>query len=125
MLYSVSKFSIMLTIISLFLVLGCNNGSTGPYGSTGSSTPVTKPSPNTVAITNFTFSPESLTIAKGTVITWQNNDAVAHTSTSDNQVWDTGNIAPGTSKTTTFGTAGTFAYHCTVHPMMTGTIIVQ
>jgi plastocyanin len=112
-------------IISLlFAFMGCNNGSTSPYGGSASTT-TTKASPNTVAMANFTFTPSSLTIAKGTVVTWQNNDGVAHTSTSDNGVWDTGNILPNGTKTTTFATAGTYAYHCTVHPMMTGTIVVQ
>ncbi len=109
----------------LLAIGGCNNGSTGPYGSGGSASTPAKVSPNTVVMTNFTFSPASLTVTKGTVVTWQNNDAVAHTSTSDNGVWDTGNIPASSNKTTTFGTAGTYAYHCTYHPMMTGTIIVQ
>lgn len=124
MVYRVLRSLAVLTILLLFAILGCNNGSTSPYGNSNSTTN-TKTAPNTVAITNFTFSPSSVTIAKGTIITWVNNDGVAHTSTSDNNVWDTGSIAPGASKTVTFGTSGTFAYHCTVHPMMTGTIIVQ
>ncbi len=116
--------TLTLCVGMLFAIMGCNNGSTGPYGNSTTTT-IPKAVPNTVAVTNFTFSPSSLTIAKGTVVTWQNNDGVAHTSTSDSGVWDTGSIPTGGSKTTTFGTAGTFAYHCTVHPMMTGTIIVQ
>ena len=124
MMYRFIRTTFIITIALSFAFLGCNNGSTSPYGGSTSTT-TTKASPNTVAMTNFTFSPSSLTITKGTVVTWQNNDGVAHTSTSDNGVWDTGNILPAGNKTTTFGTAGTFAYHCTVHPMMTGTIVVQ
>jgi plastocyanin len=124
MVYRVLRSMAVLMILLLFAFLGCNNGSTSPYGNS-SSTTTTKTAPNTVAIANFTFSPSSLTIAKGTIITWVNNDGVAHTSTSDNNVWDTGSIVPGASKAVTFGTSGTFTYHCTVHPMMTGTIIVQ
>ena len=71
------------------------------------------------------FSPASITVSAGTTITWQNNDGVAHTSTSDNLTWDTGTIAPGQSKATLLGTPGTFTYHCTVHPMMTGTVVVH
>jgi plastocyanin len=80
-----------------------------------------------VTISGFAFS--SLTVAKGAMVTWKNNDSAPHTATSDNGgafPFDTGNIAPGaTSSGVTFTQAGTFAYHCRVHPSMHGTIIVQ
>jgi plastocyanin len=78
-----------------------------------------------VTIANIAFGPGSITVSVGTTITWQNNDGINHTSTSDTGVWDTGAIAPGTSKTHTFNTAGTFPYHCNIHTMMTGTIVVK
>jgi plastocyanin len=81
----------------------------------------------TVTMPNFTFSPANLTIAKHTTVTWYNNSGIAHTSTSDDGLWDTGNIAAGVSKTTTFDSAGTFHYHCIYHAAMgmVGTITVQ
>lgn len=103
---------------------GCSKDSSNPYG-TSSSPPPPTPSPNTVSMYAMAFSPANITIAKNTTITWQNNDGVAHTSTSDTGAWDTGNIGAGQSKTTTFSTAGTFSYHCSYHSMMTGTITVQ
>jgi len=66
-----------------------------------------------------------MTIQKNTTITWKNNSGVTHTSTSNTGAWDTGDIASGASKTTTFATAGTFSFHCKYHAMMTGTITVQ
>jgi plastocyanin len=78
-----------------------------------------------VVMSNIAFGPATITVSAGTTITWQNNDAINHTSTSDTGAWDTGIIAPGASKTTTFSTPGTFPYHCTVHAMMTGTVVVQ
>jgi plastocyanin len=75
---------------------------------------------------NISFSPSTLTVSKGTTVTWQNNDGVTHTSTSEDGLWDTGNIAPGSSKGVTFSNTGTFKYHCTIHgPNMSGTIVVQ
>jgi len=73
------------------------------------------------------FSPATITVSVGTTVTWKNQDSYAHTSTSDSGVWDTGNIAGGTSATTTFNTAGTYPYHCTYHVSMgmKGTVIVQ
>ena len=107
-------------------IVGCSNSS-NPYSS--SSTNNTggnpTPSPNTIAIYNMAFGPSTLTIAKGTTIAWQNSDSVPHTATSDSGAWDSGNIAPGGTKSVTFNSTGTFPYHCTVHPMMTATIIVQ
>jgi plastocyanin len=74
------------------------------------------------------FYPTTLTVSKGTTVTWQNNDAITHTSTSDAPgIWDTGDITSNSSKTVTFNTAGTFRYHCIYHVNMgmRGTIIVQ
>ncbi|HET9435904.1 MAG TPA: cupredoxin family copper-binding protein [Candidatus Limnocylindrales bacterium] len=78
-----------------------------------------------VAISGFSFSPGSLTIAVGDTVTWTNSDAQAHTATADDGSWDTGSLGNGASGTITFSTAGTFAYVCSIHPQMTGTVTVQ
>jgi plastocyanin len=106
---------------------GCKSDSaSAPYGSGG--TPPAHPAPNTFVMQPMSFSPSSMTVAIGTTVTWKNSDGIAHTSTSDTPgLWDTGNMAPGTSATTTFNTAGTFAFHCRYHAAMgmTGTITVR
>lgn len=106
------------------VLVGCSKDSSNPYGAPTSPTPPSN-QPNTVSMSGMAFGPASMTVPKNTTVTWHNADAVAHTSTSDTGVWDTGNIPAGGSKTTTFTTAGTFTYHCTYHAMMTGTIVVQ
>jgi plastocyanin len=78
-----------------------------------------------VAISGFSFSPKSVTVTVGDTVTWTNSDAQSHTATADDGSWDTDNIANGTSKSITFSTAGTFAYHCSIHPAMTGTVVVE
>ena len=78
----------------------------------------------TVTIRGFAFAPSPASIAPGETITWQNADSVGHTATSDTGAFDTGPIASGTSKRITFATAGTYAYHCSIHPSMHGTITV-
>jgi len=103
---------------------GCNSNSSNPYGAAPGPAPVPT-SPNTVLISGYAYSPSTMTVPKNTTVTWKNNDAVTHTATSDNSAWDTGSIVSGASKSLTFTTTGTFTYHCTVHPMMTATIIVQ
>jgi plastocyanin len=92
---------------------GNNGGNTG--GSTG----------NIVNISNYTFSPASLTVAKGTTVKWTNNDQVVHTVTDDNGKFDSGNLPYGQSYSRTFSDTGTFHYHCSIHTYMKGTIIVQ
>ncbi|PWU24086.1 amidase [Candidatus Cerribacteria bacterium 'Amazon FNV 2010 28 9'] len=78
-----------------------------------------------VTIQNFAFGPATLTVKAGTTLTWTNKDSMAHTATADDGTFDTESIAPNTSKSITFNTPGTFAYHCSVHPSMHATIIVQ
>jgi len=66
-----------------------------------------------------------LTIAKGTTVRWTNNDTIAHTSTSDTGVFSSGNLNAGDHFDFTFQDSGTFPYHCTIHPGMVGTVVVQ
>jgi plastocyanin len=115
--------SLAVACAAIIFLSGCSKASTSPYGAT--SAPPAASQPNTVTMANVAFGPASITVSVGTVITWQNNDGISHTSTSDTGIWDTGTIPPGGSKTTAFNTAGAFPYHCTVHPMMTGTVIVK
>jgi len=72
------------------------------------------------------FSPNPIRITLGSTVTWTNATGLRHTATSDTGAWTTGNIAPGgTSAAVAFSTAGTFPYHCAIHPSMTGTVIVS
>jgi plastocyanin len=74
---------------------------------------------------NRAFSPDDLDIAAGTSVTWKNTDSVAHTSTSDANGWNSGTVAPGGQFSVAFPTAGTFPYHCAIHPGMVGTVVVR
>lgn len=77
-----------------------------------------------VSIENFSFSQKTISIKKGDTIVWINNDAMAHTVTGNNGGPASGNIATGGTYSFTFKTAGTFIYHCAIHPSMIGTVIV-
>ena len=77
-----------------------------------------------MTIKDFAFGPAELSVAAGTTVTFVNNDATAHTATADDGSWDAGQIAPGESATVTLDTAGTFAYHCMIHPSMKATLTV-
>jgi len=72
------------------------------------------------------FSPNPIQITVGSTVTWTNTTGLTHTATSDTAAWATGNIASnGTSAPVAFPTAGTFPYHCAIHPSMLGTVIVS
>jgi plastocyanin len=64
-------------------------------------------------------------VAVGGTVVWMNNDTTAHTSNADGGAWSSGSIAPGGQFSHTFPSAGTFPYHCTLHPSMIGTVNVQ
>lgn len=81
--------------------------------------------PNTVTIKNLSFNPASLEVSKGTTVTWVNDDATEHTVTSNDKVIDSQPIAPQSKFEFTFNEAGEFGYHCSIHPTMTGKIIVK
>jgi plastocyanin len=73
------------------------------------------------------YVPNPMTITSGSTITWTNTDTIAHTSTSTDAgaAFDSGSIAAGAKFSFTFQNKGTFAYHCTFHAGMVGTIVVQ
>jgi plastocyanin len=117
-------------IMAFCLLLGCSKSS-NMYSYTPSPTPTPGKGTNTVSISGMAFNPASLTVAAGTTVTWTNNDAIAHTVTSDTGLFDSGSITAtggyggGGTFSFTFATAGTYNYHCNIHPMMTAKIIVQ
>ena len=74
---------------------------------------------------NGAFAPDVLNVAVGTTVTWRNTDSIVHTSTSDAAGWNSGEVAPGGQFSVALQTAGTFSYHCTIHPGMVGTVVVR
>jgi plastocyanin len=77
-----------------------------------------------VTIKNFKFAPASISVNVGDTITWSNQDEAPHTATANDGSFDTGNLNKGQSGSHTFAKAGTFAYICSVHPSMKGTVVV-
>jgi plastocyanin len=101
-----------------------NNASSSD--TTGNSANASQPtSANAVSISNMSYSPATLTVKKGTTVTWTNSDSAAHTVTADSgNLFDSGTLNPGKTFNFQFDTAGTFAYHCTFHSSMHGKVIV-
>ena len=74
---------------------------------------------------NRAFIPAELNVAVGTTVTWTNNDSTSHTSTSNAVGWNSGIVQRGREFSFAFQSAGTFPYHCDIHPGMVGTVIVR
>lgn len=78
-----------------------------------------------VRIDNFTFGPADLTVPAGTTVTWVNRDDIPHTVVSTDKVFKSRVLDTSETFSFTFGAAGTFPYFCSLHPKMTGKVIVQ
>lgn len=79
-----------------------------------------------VSIEGFAFVPDPILIAPGTKVRWTNNDSVPHTVTSDLAgLFDSGTLQPGEKFDFRFDAPGSYSYTCTLHPSMTGTVIVS
>lgn len=108
--------------------------SSSPGSATPSTTaPATESAASSaVTISGSKFSPATLTVKVGTTVTWTNQDALPHIVASDPHPTHTkvpglvsASLSKGGSFSFTFDKAGTFTYHCHLHPEMTGTIVVQ
>ena len=81
--------------------------------------------PADVSIIDFAFEPQVLTVTVGSTVTWINNGGMAHTTTSDTGLWDSGSLAPGDLFSQTFNAPGSYPYHCSIHGFaMSGVIVV-
>jgi plastocyanin len=85
-----------------------------------------KSSKSEVVIANFSFAPQTFTLPAGATVTWTNRDNEPHTVTSaDNRFPKSPVLKPGQSFSNTFTAAGTYPYFCSVHPRMTGKIVIK
>jgi plastocyanin len=78
-----------------------------------------------VKIDNFSFGPQSVTVAVGTTVTWVNHDDIPHTVVSNDGVFKSKVLDTEDKFSFTFSKAGSFPYFCSIHPKMTGKVVVQ
>ena len=78
-----------------------------------------------VKIDNFVFGPQTITVPVGTTVTWTNSDDIPHTSVSTDGVFKSKVLDTDEKFSYTFTKPGTYPYYCTIHPKMTGKVVVQ
>jgi plastocyanin len=117
-----------LTLLLALLVAACGSGAatTSPPGA--ETTAVTSQGGGTgtqVIMTNRSYDPQTVTVNVGDTVTWVNQDAPQHDVVADNGEFQSQLFDQGQSFSFTFTKAGTYPYHCSIHPGMNGTVIVQ
>lgn len=122
-------------IAALLVVAGCGSSNGGGAQSSASASPAGEGA--AVAIENFAFTPQTLTVKTGTTVTWTNNDGAPHTVASADSIstdanttglFESGNLGKGDTFSFTFTESGTYFYVCTLHagePAMHGEIVVS
>jgi plastocyanin len=84
-----------------------------------------QPPTTEVKIDNFSFGPATVTVAVGATVTWMNRDDIPHTVASTDGVFKSKTLDTDEKFSYTFTKAGTYPYFCSIHPKMTGKIVVQ
>jgi plastocyanin len=117
-------FAFLAAVLAAVLVSGC----TQSYGGNPGGNP--PPSGNAVNIQGFAFSPQTITVSVGSTVTWTNLDSATHQIAADPGQPDIADLSspsinPGGMYSYTFQKAGSWTYHCSIHPSMKGNVIVQ
>jgi len=114
-----------MSIGAFLAALGLGIAGLGAEAGNGAAGPQQKPETMEVKVDNFTFGPTELTVRVGTTITWTNRDDIPHTVVSTDKVFKSKVLDTDEKFSFTFSTPGTFPYFCSIHPKMTGKVVVQ
>jgi plastocyanin len=114
----------------LGVISGCSGNSSDSSPTTATPAPAaggSAPSAggSTVEIKDFTFAPAKLTVSAGTSVSWKFDDSTQHTVTADDNSFTSAAMGDGQTYMHTFDTKGTLTYHCSIHPFMKGSVVVQ
>ena len=117
------KFILRFSLLALFAFAAFAVSS--KVKGTVAANPTPTPSPVEVKIDNFSFGPQSISVPAGTKVTWKNRDDIPHTVVSTEGVFKSRVLDTDETFSFTFDKPGTYPYFCSVHPKMTGTVVVQ
>lgn len=118
--------SLLLLAAVAIIAAACNGIGPAAYGAPTSTATTTTAATaaNAAVIRGFSFQPGVLKVKVGAKVTWTNGDGVAHTVTADNKSFASDHLQPGSSFSFTFTRPGTYAYHCSIHSFMHGSVVV-
>lgn len=125
MLGKTNIFIVILGILGALTISGCisnDENRSVNYGSNNSSYSMLT---DVINIQNSTFSPSNITVNVGTDVKWLNHDKITHRVISDNETFQSANLAQANIYSFTFTKEGTYNYHCAIHPAEKGIIIVK
>ncbi len=118
-----------LLVLSTIIVSGMFALVLGLYAATSGKSPAGPPADQRdeygVKIDNFSFTPTSLTVPAGTTVTWVNRDDVPHTVVSTEKKFKSPTLDTDEQFSYKFTEPGAYEYFCSIHPKMTGKIVVQ
>ena len=115
--------SVSIAVLTVAVVIGVGTVAVGRKDLLASAQQ--KPETTEVKIDNFSFGPGTLAIPVGTTVTWTNRDDIPHTVVSTDGVFKSKVLDTDEKFAYTFSKAGTYPYFCSIHPKMTGKVIVQ
>lgn len=120
------RYALVLGLAAVLVLIGAGcNKTTKTDSADNAAIPSQATTPeNVVTIQGFSFQPATITVKKGTTVTWTNNDPTNHTVTGDTGGPASDQFRKGESYAFTFDTVGEYPYHCTLHATMKGTVVV-
>jgi plastocyanin len=129
-----SRWLLLPGLILILVLAACSSSSSSSASTPSSASATGSPASqktgttDTIVIKNFMFTPDSVTVAPGAVVTVRNEDSVTHTLTdkADHNAFNTGPVGPNQTKTFKApDKAGSYPFLCTIHQFMTGTLVVR
>jgi plastocyanin len=111
---------VAVVITALVLVAGCGGG-----GTTSTSGRTAPSGAAQITMKNIAFTPADVTVKVGQTVTWTNEDSAQHDVVANDGTFKSDLLSKGQSFSFTFTKAGSFAFYCSIHPQMKGTITVQ
>jgi plastocyanin len=114
----------LLVVVAICLALASCGGASSATTTAGPAT-TSGAGGTQVVMKSFAFEPATVTVKVGDSVTWTNQDSANHTVVADNGEFKSGDLANGGTFTFAFTKAGSYPYHCSIHPSMKGTVVVQ
>ncbi|MBI4333303.1 MAG: cupredoxin family copper-binding protein [Chloroflexi bacterium] len=124
------KLSLTAILTLALILVSCSGRSAAPepaIAGADSSTALVLPAASTVhvEIAGFAYKPQTITVSPGARVVWTNRDTARHSVSDIKETWDSGLFREGGAYERVFNQKGDYEYYCTLHPAMTGKVVVK